>query len=72
VFYWWNILFLCQKHGLLDQQTNGTCLVKLEKNATDIYKISQEVYGLKTIRKTQVFVRMKLFQDAREDVTDHE
>jgi hypothetical protein len=65
-------LFLCHKHGLLSKKINIALLIRLEKNDNNIYKISHEVYGLETISKIQFFVRMKLFQDGRGDVTAHE
>jgi hypothetical protein len=41
---------------LLEQKLNTTFLVKLEKNATYIYKILQQGFGEGTMSRTQVFV----------------
>jgi len=48
----------------LQQRTNIKLLVKLEKKATGIYKMSQQVYGEETMNRTWVTVGVKQFQDS--------
>jgi hypothetical protein len=54
----WMQCFVCQ-----GQRINIILLVKLDKNATDICKTLQQVYGEETISITQPFVRVKQLQD---------
>lgn len=44
--------------------------MKFDKNSTDIYKISEQVYGEGTVSRTQTFVWLKNSQTRREDTTD--
>jgi hypothetical protein len=41
---------------LLDEGINIKFLMKLERNMTDIYKILQQVFGERTVSRTQGFV----------------
>jgi len=56
----------------LEQRTNIKFRVKLGKSGNEIREMLVQVYGVKAMKKTAVYMWVKRFSEGRESVTDEE